>query len=77
MAFIRGSFLSNAQILDYRTKYWMCKCPEQRRLILPHREAWTGVRSSASVLEVTAIGLIRVRVRLANGSPYVAPFPYS
>lgn len=32
------------------------------RLILPHREAWTGVRSSASVLERTpeAIGLIRV-----------------
>lgn len=57
----------------------MCECPEHTRLILPHWEAGTGVRSSASVLEVTpeAIGLIRVRARLANGSSYVAPFPHS
>lgn len=55
------------------TKYWMCKCPEDTRLIVPHWEAWTGVRSSASVLERTpeAIGLLRARVCLANGSPNV------
>ena len=45
-------------------------------LDMPHWEAWTGVGSSASVPERTRepIETIRVRVRLANGSPNVAPF---